>query len=434
MYPASLGGASLSNTEGWHKRAGSPFNCRKSPLIASEAVVASNHPLASLAGVEMFARGGNIFDAAIATAFALTVVEPMMVGIFGGGTIVARTVDGEITVIDNLSTAPRAATPGMYRPDDSSSAENPAIDRENDVGYRAVGVPGTLPAWCELLASRGRLTLGEVMAPAIRLAADGFRASSFLVQCITEPRADLARFPATAEIFLPGGEAPKVGDTIVRRDYARSLESIARDGVKVLHDGPLGETICADMARNGGILTMDDLRGYEIAHRQPIRGTYRGHEILSMAPASSGGTFIVQGLNILEGFDLRSLGFGTPESTHLIAETLKLGFADRQRYMSDPAFVEMPIEALIDPGYAEQRRGLIDCARAGQPGAGMPAIRSGDGGNTTHLTVMDRAGNTIAMTQAINSILGQDMPTRLNQANAHCRPNHQRSSCGMARR
>src|SRR5947209_6736341 len=191
-------------TNGWRALAGSPFEPRKQPIVASQVVVASNHPLASLAGVEMFARGGNAFDAAIATAFDLTVVEPMMVSIFGAGMVLARDAGGEITAIDNYAVAPGAARPNMYRPDPTRGGEMPAVDRENEVGYRAVGVPGALRAWCTLLAERGTLPLGTVMSPAIRYAYDGYRASPYLVDCATEVAADLARFPASAEVFLPG--------------------------------------------------------------------------------------------------------------------------------------------------------------------------------------------------------------------------------------
>jgi len=378
---------------------------RKQPIVASQCVVASNHPLASTAGVEMFARGGNAFDAAIATAFALTVVEPMMVSIFGAGMVLARDATGEITAVDNYAVAPKAATPDMYRPDDARGGEMPTVGRENEVGYKAVGVPGALRAWTTLVAERGTLPLGTVMGPAIRYAHDGYRASPYLVDCIAESAADLARFPASAAVFLPGGRPPAVGATIQRADYARTLEAIARDGADQLYDGPVGETVCRDMAANGGLITMDDLRGYRIERRTPVRGTYREHEVVSVPPTSSGGTHIVQGLNLLEGFDVARLGFGTVDGVHLLAETLKLCFADRFAYMGDPAFVDVPVAGLVDKEYAGQRRKLIDPSRAQSFTAGRPP-GVGGGHDTTHLTVMDREGNVVAMTQTLHALFG----------------------------
>ncbi|MBM4362813.1 MAG: gamma-glutamyltransferase [Deltaproteobacteria bacterium] len=386
----------------WRARAGSPFSLRKRELVASEAVVASNHPLASAAGLEMLARGGNAFDAAIATAFALTVVEPMMVSIFGAGMIVVRSA-GAFQAWDNYAVAPRAATEDMYAPDDARGGEMPAVGRANEVGYRAVGVPGTLRAWCQLLAERGTVPLRVAMGPAIRHAAEGYRASPYLVDCIREAAADLARFPASAEVFLPGGGPPAVGEMIRRRDYARTLETIAMDGPEALYDGPIGEAVCGDMARNGGIITMEDLRGYRIERREPVRGRYRGCDVVSAPPTSSGGTHIVEGLNILEGFDVAGAGFGTARGVHLLAETLKLCFADRFAYMGDPAFVDVPVAGLIDKGYAAGRRASIDLGRAGRYAEGRPG---GGGQDTTHLTVADRVGNVVCMTQTLHALFG----------------------------
>src|SRR5262245_14391166 len=384
-----------------------PFVLRKQEVVASEAVVASNHPLASLAGLEMLARGGNAFDAAVGTAFALTVVEPMMVSIFGAGFILTRGAEGRIEVVDNYALAPRAARDGMYTPDDERGGEMPSLDRLNEVGYLAVAVPGALGAWCDLLAERGRLGLGTVMAPAIRYAADGFPASPYLVDCIVGTAADVGRFPATAEVFLPGGRPPRPGETIARRDYARTLQTIARDGPVALSDGPIGQRVCEGMGANGGLVTADDLRGYRAERREPVRGSYRGHEVVSVPPTSSGGTMIVEGLNILEGFDVAGLGFATADGVHLLAETLKLLFADRAAYMGDPAVVANPVDRLTDRRYAQERRRLLDMGRAGRFGPGGP----GGHGDTTHLTVMDRHGNVVAMTQTLHAAFGSKVTT-----------------------
>jgi gamma-glutamyltranspeptidase/glutathione hydrolase len=373
----------------------------KREVVASEAVVSSNHPLASAAGLQMLARGGNAVDAAVATAFALTVVEPMMVSIFGAGMILIRDgATGEIVNIDNYATAPAAARPDMFEP-----AEGPdpmaTVGRANEVGYRAVGVPGALPAWAAVLAERGRLPLRTVMAPAIAYAADGFAVSPYLHSCISLAAADLSRFPASAEVFLPGGAVPAPGDRIVRTDYARTLERIAAEGPGAFTEGAIAEAVAADMARNGGLITRQDLAGYRFARRQAVRGTYRGHAIVSAAPTSSGGTHIIQALNILEGFDLASAG--SAQRLHLIAEALKIAFADRRAYMGDPDFVDVPVAWLTDKQYAARRRAEIDPRRASPHRAGERARESAD---TTHLTVMDRDGNVVAMTQTLHAVFG----------------------------
>jgi gamma-glutamyltranspeptidase/glutathione hydrolase len=408
----------------WRGRAGARFVTSKEEVVASRLVVATNHPLASAAGLEVYARGGNAVDAAVAAAFALTVVEPMMVSIFGAGMIVLRDgATGEIVNVDNYACAPAAATPDTYRPvhaaGDPGAAGNgdpfATEGRENAVGYRAVGVPGALQAWTALLAERGRLPLAQVMAPAVRAAAEGFEVSPYLAHCTSQSAADLAAFPASAEVFLPEDRPLRIGERLVRRDYAGTLERIAADGPEAFTHGPIAEAVAADMARNGGLITVEDLAAYRWHRRAPVRGTYRGYEIVSAAPTSSGGTHIVQALNILEGFDVRGMGFGTVESIHLLAETLKICFADRAAYVGDPAVVDVPLAWLMSKDYAAERRREIDVARARSMAAGQrpdgPPPQSGaalanESANTTHLTVMDGDGTIVCMTQTLNTLFG----------------------------
>jgi gamma-glutamyltranspeptidase/glutathione hydrolase len=397
-------------TDTWRHYTSTTFATSKDEVVASEAVVASNHPLASAAGIEILARGGNAVDAAIATAFALTVVEPMMVSIFGGGMINLRDgATGEIVTIDNYPCAPRAARSDMYRPLDAiDPAADPlaTVDRANEVGYLSVGVPGAVPAWAALVAERGRLSLPEVMAPAIRFAAVGFVVSPYLARCIELSAADLARFPASAEVFLADGAAPRPGQRIVRRDYAVTLEHITSDGPSALTEGPIGAAVAADMARNGGLITQDDLAHYQFHRRAPVRGTYRGYEIVSVGPTSSGGTHIVQILNILEDFHLTQSGFGTAQTIHWLAEALKVAFADRAAYLGDPAFVDVPVEWLTSKEYAAERRREIDPQHAGSYLAGQARVGARESDHTTHLTVMDRDGNVVAMTQTLQMLFG----------------------------
>ena len=396
----------MSNS--WKDKAGSPFDTYKQSAVASRGMVSSNHPMASAAGLEMLAMGGNAIDAAIATAFALTVVEPMMIGIFGAGFINFYNGNtGKFVNIDNYATAPKAATADMFDPiSDDWPDYMETVDDANSVGYRAVGVPGALMGWCHAEEKHGRLGLDTVIQPAIRFAERGFPASQYLVDIIGTNQDGLAKFPASAEIFLPGGSPPATGQIIVRTDYARTLKAIARKGPDVLYHGDIGEMVVEDMAANGGIITGDDLEGYEIRQRDPVRQTYRDCEIVSVAPTSSGGTHIIQVLNLLEGFDVANGGFGTSENVHLIAEALKIAFADRFEYMGDPAFVEVPVDALISKEYAAIRRREIDPARAGDFRPGNPSAYVAESKDTTHLTVADDEGNVVSMTQTIHAAFG----------------------------
>ena len=397
----------------WKTKAGSPFQTYKHDAVATNGMVATNHPLGSAAGLEMLAMGGNAMDAAVASAFALSVVEPMMVGIFGAGFInFYNASDDEFVNIDNYSVAPHAATPDMYETvSDAWPDYMETADRANLVGYRSVGVPGALKGWCYAEERYGRLGLDTVIQPAIRYAKRGFLASQYLVDIIHQSREDLAMFPASADVFLPGGLPPCVGDWIVRADYGNTLESVARHGSDVLYTGSIGEQVVEDMAVNGGIITSDDLRDYRIHLREPVRGTYRGYEIVSMAPTSSGGTAIVEMLNILEGFDVAAAGFGTAEGVHLLAESMKIAFADRFEYLGDPGFVDVPVAALTAREYAGSRRGEIDTASARSYSYGSPSAYGGEGANTTHLTVADADGNVVSTTQTLNAAFGSRVTT-----------------------
>ncbi len=382
----------------------------KRPATASRGMVVTNHPLGSAAGAEMLAAGGNAVDAAIGALFALTVVEPMMVGIFGAGMTHLRLADGRHLVIDNYTTAPAASRPDMFKPVSDTWPDYLRAEGDvNLVGLLSVGVPGTLKAWAEAVARFGRLDLETVMQPAIRHAERGFRATPYLVAAVTETAIDLARFPETARTFLPGGAPIKAGDLIAMPEYAATLRLIAAKGPGVLYGGDLGATVADYMRRDGGIITLEDLARYETVERQPIRGRYRGFEVTSAPPPTAGGLHLIEMLNILEGFDPRGLGFGTAEYFHLIAEVLKIGFADRNACTGDPAFVDIPVERLTSKEYAASRRAQIRPERAGDYGAStggvVPDVAAGSA-HTTHVTTADADGNVVAMTQTINNLFG----------------------------
>lgn len=389
---------------GWRARAGTLFETEKRPVHAARGMVVTNHPLASAAGAEMLAGGGNAVDAAVAALFALTVVEPMMVGIFGAGHAHLFLAGGSHTVIDGYTTAPAAARPDVYRPlSDTWPDYMEAAGRENSVGLRSVGVPGTLAAWCEMLGRFGTLDLATVLAPAIRHAERGFRVTGYLAECVTESAADLALFAESARTFLPGGAPLRRGDLLAQSDYAVTLRAVAAEGPQALYGGALGRRVAEHVARDGGLITLDDLLRYRTVERAPVRGTYRGFDVAGCPPPSGGGIHLIQLLNILEGCDVAALGYGTVDGIHLLAEALKIAFADRAAATGDPAFVDVPVARLVARDYAASRRAGIDMARARAHGAGVAAAGSP---HTTHVTVADGDGNVVAATQTINSLFG----------------------------
>ena len=375
----------------------------KQPATASRGMVTSNHPLASLAGTEMLVKGGNAVDAAIATMFALAVVEPMMVTIFGAGFVNIRLADGTRTVIDNYVTVPGGATPDMFEPI-PGRIDHKVKGELNEVGHLSVATGGTLLGWATAIEKYGLLSLGEVMEPAIRFARDGFRVSPYLQSITKMQEANIRRYPATAEVFLPGGKVPAVGDRIVRSDYAKTLAAIAEHGPAYLYHGPLGHAIAADMAANGGLVTMDDIENYRIYEREPVSGTYRGHEIIGPPPPSSGPLHIIQMLNIFEEFDLRGMGFGSVETVHLWAEVMKLAFADRGEYVADPASTSVPVAWLTSKEYANERRADIDLRRGKQYAAGVAPASLVE--STTHCCAMDSDGNIVATTNTLHMGFG----------------------------
>ncbi|MEA2595482.1 MAG: gamma-glutamyltranspeptidase / glutathione hydrolase [Thermomicrobiales bacterium] len=385
----------------------------KQPVVASRAVVTANHPEAGAAGLEILAMGGNAVDAAVAALFSLSVVEPMMVGPCGAGFFVIRDGrTGEVVTLDNYATVPGGARPDMFTPVEGS-LENETVGAENEIGYLAVGVPGSLAGWCLAAERFGSLPLTELIAPAVRQARRGFTVSPYLSQSIEMDRESLGRFWATAATFLPGGRVPEPGERIVRADYADTLERMGRNGAAELITGETAVAMTADMEVNGGLITLDDLAGYRLHEREPVGGCYRGHEVIAMGPVSSGGTHVAQMLGILEGFDLRASGFGTVDTVHVIAEVLKVAFADRFRYMADPAVVDVPVRWLVSSEYAAERCAEImsNHGRAGQYQAGVPAGWGGESSSTTHLNVVDANGTMVSATQTLNSLFGSRVTT-----------------------
>jgi len=382
------------------------FKLHKQEIIAGKGVITSNHPQASAAGAEMYAKDGNAFDAAIASLFALTVVEPMMVSVCGAGFFVVRDGEtGKVETLDNYAVAPYAAHDSMY---EMVKERLPGMDifetvgRKNIAGPLAVATPGTLKAWEHINQKYGALSFKEVIQPAIRLAREGYRTSHYMEYILSLGIEDMKKYPETAKTYLPEGNPVKPGTLITLPEYAESLELIARQGSDAMYNGELGKAIVDYMEENGGVLTAKDLRDYKLIERKPVTGTYRDdYELYAMAPGSSGGTHIIQMLNILENFDVPSMGFGSVEHLHLMAETLKIAFADRQQYMGDPALVDIPLEGLLDKEYAEKRAAEIG-DKAKNYSYGDPQSYKHESNYTTHLSAMDNNGNMVAATQTLN--------------------------------
>jgi gamma-glutamyltranspeptidase/glutathione hydrolase len=388
----------------WRERAGTPFVCEKQPARGKSGMAVSNHPLASAAGAEMLAAGGNAIDAAVAMQFALTVVEPMMVGLIGGTTCHIRLADGSHRILDGMSAVPKSGHPDMYKPIPGAAPEVYDVEgAENLVGPKSVAAPGSLRAWCLALERYGTMPLADVMQPAIRHASRGFAVTPYLADCIKDAAIDLSRDKLAAARLLPGGMPLKAGAKLVTGDYAEALTLVSQQGEKALHGGPLGDLLVECMKKAGGFVSRADLTGYKVAERAPIRGRYRGWEILGPPPPAASGVHITQMLNILEGFDIAKLGFGTVDTFHLLAEVLKIAFADRAEASGDPDFVKVPVERIVAKNYADARRAGLDLAHAIRWTGGLQAA---EGADTTHLTVADSKGNVVSTTQTINSLFG----------------------------
>ena len=378
----------------------------KHHAVASKGMVSTNHPLASAVGVEILAKGGNAIDAAVGAIFCLTVVEPNAVGIFGAGffvTYIGST--GEIVTYDNYARAPARASANMYETDDASG-QMETIGKANRIGHLSVGVPGALAAWCHALRIYGRLDLEAILEPAVRYAERGFQVTPLLASYLHREKENLWRFPASRAIFFPGDRSLKPKETLIQSDYGDTLRRIGKKGSDILYHGLLGQFVSDEMESNGGIITTGDLGRYSLQAREPVRGTYRGHEVVSMGPASSGGIHVVQALNLLEHFDVGGMEFGSAQYFHLILEVLKVCWIDRFAYLGDPDIVEIPLNELISKEYAAKRASQLDMghAQSFQPGTFVDLDHEPT--STTHVTTADDEGNLVTTTQTLNESFG----------------------------
>lgn len=363
--------------------------------FGSQAMVSSNSDLASQAGLEILRAGGNAMDAAVAVGYALAVTYPFAGNIGGGGFMTIRFADGRTATLDYREVAPLASTRDMY-----VDAAGKLTDR-SVVGHLASGVPGAVAGMSAALERFGTMRLAQVMAPAIRLARDGFAVDSSLHRSLRGAQQRLCRFEGCAT-FFPGGAPVAPGATLRQPDLARSLQLIADRGISAFYEGPVGDSLVAEMKRGGGIITKEDLRRYEPKWREPVVSTYRGHTLITMPPASSGGITMTQSFNILETFAPLP-PFGSTRYVHLLAETFRRTFQDRNAKLADADFVPVPREELTSKTYARTLAQQIDLTRASRTPAFTPGSEPE---HTTHYSVVDARGNAVATTTTINGGYG----------------------------
>lgn len=398
-----------------------PQTWPKQAVRAARGMVVTDEAIGSQVGVEILKRGGNAVDAAVAVAFALAVVEPRAGNIGGGGFMLVRLADGKTTFFDYRETAPGKATRDMYIGKDGKLDEEASV-----IGYRSVAVPGTVAGLELALKTCGTMKLADVMSPAIRLAQDGFPVSEKLARQLQQERPGLQLFPLSRKIFLNSGRMWKAGDTLAQPQLAATLKRIAENGAAEFYRGETARMLVDDMARNGGLITREDLAGYTAKVREVLRAEYEsgGHtwEVLTAPPPSSGGLAVIEALNMLQDVTLK--GWDDPQSIHVVAETMRRVFADRAAYLADPDYSNVPVAALTDPCYAKERATTINLSKAStskEIGAGSPHVcgvpaspaaapqrvtTPGEGHHTTHFSVVDAAGNAVASTYTLNDSFG----------------------------
>jgi len=386
-----------------------PTQARHAPVEARHGLVTSAHELGSQAGVEMLRKGGNAIDAAVATGLALAVVYPIAGNLGGGGFMLIHLADGRNVAIDYRETAPASAARNMYIGPDGK-----LIKGLSTSGWRASGVPGTVAGFAEAVEKYGshRVTWADVCEPARRLAADGFIVSASIAEDFRLFEPMLGQFGESRRIYLNDGAYHEAGGKWVQEDLGKTIARIQRYGPREFYEGETAHRIADAMAANGGDITLADLKNYRPAKRSPLVGRYRGCEIVTMPPPSSGGIVLLQMLGMLEAFDVASLGQNTTAKCHLFAEVMKRAFRDRSEYLGDPDFVNVPVKGLLDPSYIRSRMADFNPdkatpADAVKPGLGKyGAVAMRESNETTHFSVVDSAGNAVSNTYTLNGAFG----------------------------
>ena len=373
------------------------------PVYAKHGMVATEQALASQVGLDILKQGGNAVDAAVAVGFALAVVLPNAGNLGGGGFMVLHDGEtGQNVALDFREMAAARAHRDMYL-----DAQGKVIDGKSLFTHDAVGVPGTVAGMVHALNKWGSMPLAKVIAPAIKLADQGFVVSEVLASTLAEEKDTLGKWPASRAIFFKQGEPLKAGDKLVQKDLANSLRQISKSGAAAFYQGDIGKKISKEMAKHGGSITLQDLKDYKVVERKPILGNYRGYQVVTMPPPSSGGIHLVQILNMLEHYPIKDYGVNSANTIHVMAESMKLAYADRAEYLGDPDFVKIPVTGLISKGYADSLvKGIqMNQARpAAQIKPGQPQPYESD--QTTHFSVMDKTGDAVAVTYTLNLNFG----------------------------
>ncbi|WP_343591603.1 gamma-glutamyltransferase [Paracidovorax wautersii] len=379
------------------------------PVVARNGMVATEQELASQIGLDILKSGGNAVDAAVGIGFALAVALPNAGNLGGGGFMVVHDAKtGKNIALDFREMAPAGASRDMYL-----DANGKVVDGKSLYTHYAIGVPGTVAGMEHALKSWGTLPLAKVVAPAAALAAKGFPVSETLAKILQQEKKNMGQWPATRAIFWKNGEPLKAGDTLVQKDLAASIRLIGQQGARAFYQGAIAQKIAAETAPHAGAVTLADLRNYRVVERAPTTGTYRGYEIVTMPPPSSGGPHLVQILNMLEPLPLAQWGSNSAQTIHYLAESMKLAYADRSEYLGDPDFVKIPLKGLTSKAYAAQLLKTIDpnaarSARSIKPGQPQPY----ESDQTTHYSVVDKAGNAVAVTYTLNTNFGSGIVAR----------------------
>lgn len=383
-----------------------PLSNARPPVRAPHGMVASTSRLASEVGVDVLRHGGNAVDAAIAVAFALAVTYPAAGNLGGGGFMMIRFRDGRTTAIDYREMAPAAASRDVYQDKQGDLIKG---EGSSTVGYRAAGVPGTV-AGMEMALKKygsGKLTWPQLIEPARRLAAVGFQLPYSIARSFRTNEGFFEPYEDSRKIFLNNGNLYQEGDIFRQPELAQTFARLQKNGPREFYEGQTARLIAEDMKRHNGLITLKDMSAYVAKEREPLRTTYRGYEVVSMPPPSSGGAVLIEMLNILEGYDLSKMGWSSVERNHLLTETMRRAFADRAEYMGDADFVSVPIAGIIDKDYATRQRGTIRMDRASKSAevsAGKPTGYEAE--ETTHFTVVDAAGNAVSNTYTLNGGFG----------------------------
>jgi gamma-glutamyltranspeptidase/glutathione hydrolase len=375
------------------------------PVVAEHGMVVAQEKTAARIGADILKRGGNAIDAAVATGFAMAVTYPRAGNLGGGGFMVIHSIERhEDVAIDYRETAPNATTPGIFLGTDGK----PDIAKSRDSAL-GIGVPGT-PAGLALALDKygsGKFTLADLLQPAIDLARDGVLVTDDGADTLPDWHRRLARWPSAAKIFSRAdGASLREGDTLIQTDLAATLSAIATQGPRGFYEGPVAEKLIKAISDAGGIMTLDDLKSYQPVIRAPVRGSYRGYDIVSMPQPSSGGVVLLETLNILEGFPMPDMKRGSAPSLHVMIEAMKRAYADRARYLGDPAFVSAPVATLITKDYAARQRAGIDLDHATPWTDALSAVPPREGSNTTHFSVVDSLGNAVSNTYTLNFSYG----------------------------